>query len=144
MEDDDGSEARVEEKGKQLVVVLMGAPGSGKSTFCDAVVGASRRPWVRICQDTIGNGKNRDEGSVVKSAFSALEDGKSVFIDRQQVGKSNQIFYNKRKIFSNSFSVAAKPCGTKLTCIQALHEELMGIHGRSHGNRSGPEAGGIQ
>lgn len=28
----------------------MGAPGSGKSTFCDLVMRVSTRPWVRICQ----------------------------------------------------------------------------------------------
>lgn len=38
------------EKGKPIVAMLVGAPGSGKSTFCDNVMRASSRPWVRICQ----------------------------------------------------------------------------------------------
>ncbi|KAJ8443232.1 hypothetical protein Cgig2_017225 [Carnegiea gigantea] len=42
-----GEEAQ---NGKALVVVLVGAPGSGKSTFCENVMQASSRPWVRICQ----------------------------------------------------------------------------------------------
>ena len=39
-----------EEKGKPIVAILVGAPGSGKSTFCENVMRASSRPWVRICQ----------------------------------------------------------------------------------------------
>jgi len=47
------AEAKEEEHGrKQVVVVLVGPPGSGKSTFADAVVAGSTagRSWVRICQ----------------------------------------------------------------------------------------------
>lgn len=40
-------------KGKGIVVILMGAPGSGKSTFCDTVIRSSTRPWSRICQVTL-------------------------------------------------------------------------------------------
>lgn len=39
-----------ETKGKPIVVILVGAPGSGKSTFCEQVMASSTRPWVRICQ----------------------------------------------------------------------------------------------
>lgn len=39
-----------EEAKKGLVVLLVGAPGSGKSTFCNDVMAAARRPWVRVCQ----------------------------------------------------------------------------------------------
>lgn len=39
-----------EKHGKPIVVILMGAPGSGKSTFCEHVMRSSTRPWVRVCQ----------------------------------------------------------------------------------------------
>lgn len=42
-----------EEKGKPIIVILVGAPGSGKSTFCDQVMRLSTRPWVRVCQVSI-------------------------------------------------------------------------------------------
>lgn len=38
------------EKEKPIVLLLVGAPGSGKSTFCDYVMRSSARPWVRVCQ----------------------------------------------------------------------------------------------
>ncbi|KAL6901901.1 hypothetical protein ACP4OV_004777 [Aristida adscensionis] len=79
-----GAEAKGEGAGKQVVVVLVGPPGSGKSTFADAVVGGSAagRPWVRVCQDTIGNGKTGTKIQCLKAAADALKEGKSVFIDR--------------------------------------------------------------
>ncbi|KAI6698513.1 hypothetical protein NL676_018632 [Syzygium grande] len=44
----------------------------------------------------------------------------------------------------NNFAVTAKPSGAKLTSIQALYEELAGVHGCGHGNRSGPAVGVVQ
>lgn len=38
------------EEGKAIVVLLVGVPGSGKSTFCDYIIRGSKRPWVRVCQ----------------------------------------------------------------------------------------------
>ncbi|XWS43868.1 hypothetical protein CRYUN_Cryun16bG0141300 [Craigia yunnanensis] len=70
------------EKGKAIVVLLVGAPGSGKSTFCQTVMRASSRPWVRICQDTINDGKAGTKPQCLKSAATSLKEGKSVFIDR--------------------------------------------------------------
>ncbi|KAI4353391.1 hypothetical protein L6164_002345 [Bauhinia variegata] len=67
---------------KPLLVILVGAPGSGKSTFCEDVMRSSSRPWVRVCQDTIGNGKAGNKAQCLSSAANALKDGKSVFIDR--------------------------------------------------------------
>ncbi|KAK7287433.1 hypothetical protein RIF29_00710 [Crotalaria pallida] len=65
-----------------VLVILVGAPGSGKSTFCEEVMRNSTRPWVRVCQDTIGNGKAGTKAQCLGSADRALKDGKSVFIDR--------------------------------------------------------------
>lgn len=71
-----------ERRTKLIMVILVGAPGSGKSTFCELVMASSSRPWVRICQDTIGNGKSGTKAQCLKSAASALNDGKNVFVDR--------------------------------------------------------------
>jgi SpoVK/Ycf46/Vps4 family AAA+-type ATPase len=41
-----------EHGGKPVMAILMGPPGSGKSTFAEAVMAgsAAARPWVRVCQ----------------------------------------------------------------------------------------------
>ncbi|KAJ6755701.1 APRATAXIN [Salix purpurea] len=79
-----------EQKGKPVMVILVGAPGSGKSTFCERVIGSSLRPWTRICQDTINNGKAGTKPQCLKRAAAALKEGKSVFIDRCNLDKEQR------------------------------------------------------
>uniref|UniRef100_A0A7N0VD87 Macro domain-containing protein n=1 Tax=Kalanchoe fedtschenkoi TaxID=63787 RepID=A0A7N0VD87_KALFE len=78
-----------------VVVILIGAPGSGKSTFCDHVMGASCRTWVRVCQDTIGIGKAGTKAQCLAAAANALRDGKSVFIDRCNLEKEQRTDFVK-------------------------------------------------
>ncbi|KAM0991528.1 hypothetical protein ACFX2I_009900 [Malus domestica] len=82
--DMDIDETAKEKQGKPVVVILVGAPGSGMSTFCEHVM-RSTRPCVCVCQDTIKNGKARTKGQCIESAMNALKDEKSVFIDRCNV-----------------------------------------------------------
>ncbi|XP_057998025.1 transcription factor bHLH140-like isoform X3 [Hevea brasiliensis] len=84
-----------EEERKPIVVILVGAPGSGKSTFCEHVMCSSSRPWVRICQDTINNGKAGTKPQCLKAAASALKEGKSVFIDRCNLDREQRVEFVK-------------------------------------------------
>ncbi|KAJ4979484.1 hypothetical protein NE237_010264 [Protea cynaroides] len=84
-----------EKTGKNIVVILVGAPGSGKSTFCENVMSAARCPWVRICQDTITNGKSGTKAQCLSSAAEALKDGKNVFIDRCNLEKEQRAEFVK-------------------------------------------------
>ncbi|EXB52391.1 hypothetical protein L484_012036 [Morus notabilis] len=97
MDIDDVSKAKGEEeqKGKALMVILVGAPGSGKSTFCEDCMRLSTRSWVRICQDNIGNGKAGTKSQCLKSAAIALNDGKNVFIDRCNLDKEQRAEFVK-------------------------------------------------
>ena len=69
-----------------LLVVLVGIPGSGKSTFAkaltdgaalDASTTTMARPWCRVSQDVLGN-----RGRCIKRAEDALSAGEHVVIDR--------------------------------------------------------------
>ncbi|KAK4396099.1 Transcription factor [Sesamum angolense] len=67
---------------KPIVVVLVGLPGSGKSTLCDEVMRISSRPWARVCQ-------------CLSVAATALKDGKSVFIDRCNIDREQRADFLK-------------------------------------------------
>ncbi|OMO97623.1 Histidine triad (HIT) protein [Corchorus olitorius] len=56
---------------------------------------ASSRPWVRICQDTINNGKAGTKPQCLKSATTSLKEGKSVFIDRCNLNKEQRVDFVK-------------------------------------------------
>ncbi|KAG9453531.1 hypothetical protein H6P81_006435 [Aristolochia fimbriata] len=84
-----------EESVTAIVLILVGPPGSGKTTFCNDVTKSARRPWVRVCQDTIANGKAGTKLQCLNSAFEALKDGKSVFIDRCNLEKEQRIDFVK-------------------------------------------------
>ncbi|KAH9310082.1 hypothetical protein KI387_037993, partial [Taxus chinensis] len=68
----------------------IGPPASGKSTFCEKVIEGARRPWIRICQDIISNGKHGSKAQCLKQASAALNEGQSVFIDRCNLTKEHR------------------------------------------------------
>ncbi|KAI3781640.1 hypothetical protein L2E82_11660 [Cichorium intybus] len=93
MEIDDetiNSTGEEEDKKKPIVAILVGAPGSGKSTFCDHVMRVSTRPWVRVCQDTIGNGKPGTKAQCLALSNTSLKEGKSILIDRCNLDKEQR------------------------------------------------------
>ncbi|KAL3917783.1 MAG: hypothetical protein SGPRY_006269 [Prymnesium sp.] len=66
----------------QLVVVLVGIPGSGKSTFAKKVLNDARElpnspRWSRISQDELGTRRR-----CIEVAKQALRDGQHILVDR--------------------------------------------------------------
>ncbi|KAJ8898942.1 hypothetical protein K2173_008440 [Erythroxylum novogranatense] len=84
-----------DDKPKLVVVILIGAPGSGKSTFCEQVMASSSRPWSRVCQDIINNGKAGTKQQCVKSVMGSLSEGKSVFVDRCNMDREQRAEFVK-------------------------------------------------
>lgn len=73
---------------RPVVLVLVGIPGSGKSTFAEKLVSGSRQPsaparWVAVCQDTAApNGRRGTRQQVIAAADAALRAGACVVVDR--------------------------------------------------------------
>ncbi|KAI4977981.1 hypothetical protein ZWY2020_014535 [Hordeum vulgare] len=78
-----GAETK-EDAEKQVLLILVSAPGGGKSTFAEAVLAGDTagRPWARVCQDTIGKGKAGTKIQCLKAAADAFKEGKSILTDR--------------------------------------------------------------
>ncbi|KAL7095283.1 hypothetical protein ACP275_10G013800 [Erythranthe tilingii] len=97
LEIDRGKAPSTEKKeGKAIVLLLVGLPGSGKSTFCDEVVKVyRRRPWVRVCQDTINKGKAGTKIQCLSAATNALKEGKNVIIDRCNINREQRADFLK-------------------------------------------------
>jgi hypothetical protein len=74
---------RAASKGLKLpkLVLLVGLPGSGKSTFADRLV-ASGSGWVRICQDECGGSRRDCEGAFANATLRGSDYGRHVILDR--------------------------------------------------------------
>ena len=65
-----------------VVVILVGVPGSGKSTFCARLIAKGNTTWVRVNQDSISNGKRGSKQQCQAAARNAVLAGHSCILDR--------------------------------------------------------------
>ena len=93
-----------------IILVLVGLPGSGKSSFASNLVGRSPHRWARINQDTINKGKRGTRELCISAAKIALSRGCNVVIDRSNLTET------QRKDFINLAS-SADPAPAALHCV---------------------------
>jgi hypothetical protein len=62
-----------------VVLILVGPPGAGKSTFCGQLPKAN---WVSVNQDTISKGRRGTRKQCLAAMDRALKSGKHVAVDR--------------------------------------------------------------
>lgn len=83
-----------------LLVVLVGIPGSGKSTLSRALIaGAPRsgREWSRISQDMLGTRKR-----CVQAAKTALRQGNHVLVDRCNFDAQQRAHWTQLRVESDT------------------------------------------
>ncbi|KAI4331613.1 hypothetical protein MLD38_029787 [Melastoma candidum] len=124
----------MEEEGRQIVVVMVGAPGSGKSTFCEAVASSGNRPWIRICQDTINNGKAGTKAQCIASALAALKEGKSIFIDRCNLEREQRKEFVKIGVPGVDVHAVVLDLPAQLCISRSV--KRMGHEGNLHGGKA--------
>lgn len=77
--------------GRQLLVVLVGMPGSGKSTFAEELISQHPECWRRISQDVLGSRQR-----CIQRAKAALREGHHVLIDRCNFDESQRRSHTPR------------------------------------------------
>jgi predicted kinase len=82
-----------------LVILLVGPPGSGKSTFCDALTSLPGSPYRRVNQDTAGrDGKRGTRQQCERALEDHLAQGLCVLVDRCNFdGDQRASFVNKAR-----------------------------------------------
>ena len=77
--------------GRQLLVVLVGMPGSGKSTFAEELISQHPECWRRISQDVLGSRQR-----CIQRAKAELREGHHVLIDRCNFDESQRRSHTPR------------------------------------------------
>lgn len=98
-------------KQKQEIVVLVGFPASGKSTFCERHL--VPRGYVRVNRDTL-----KTQEKCMKAAQAALSSGKSVVIDNTSPS------IESRKMYVD----LGKKVGVPVRCFRFDADEKLAVH----------------
>jgi len=89
----------IERDGNQHMIVLVGVPGSGKSTVSKLL---ESKGWIRVNQDDLGNRR-----ACETLTMNSLKEGKSVIIDRCNFDFSQRSTWTK---MASKFNVSTIRC----------------------------------
>lgn len=92
-----------------ILLILCGAQGSGKSTFCANLMSGDGNSshWVHLSQDTINNGKSGPRQKVEEAALKALKENKNVVVDRMHLDPTQRGY----------FVAVAQTAGVPVHCV---------------------------
>lgn len=79
-----------------ILLVLCGPQGAGKSYFCNQLMNSCQQQnnnWTHLSQDTISKGKSGSREQVERAANKALQEGKSVVVDRMHLDAAQRAHF---------------------------------------------------
>ena len=82
-------EGMVKANEKPVMLIMVGLPGSGKSTFSLELEAKGADTWVRVNQDSIRNGARGKRKDCLVAARAALQKGANCVIDRTNLDKGS-------------------------------------------------------
>ena len=93
---------------EQLVLILVGPPGSGKSFVSNYIVqqGTGARAFVSVCQDRLGK-----KEKCLELMMESLDQGKNVIVDRTNMAKAD------RELFIEEVARRRRGSSPSLSCI---------------------------
>ncbi|KAL4517226.1 hypothetical protein Ndes2437B_g06831 [Nannochloris sp. 'desiccata'] len=78
---------------KTAMIILVGLPGAGKSTFATSLIQQSPERFARVNQDSVKNGTRGTRDMCINTATSALRQGINVIIDRTNVSPEQRKYF---------------------------------------------------
>jgi aprataxin len=104
------------------MIILVGLPGAGKSTFATSLIQQSPERFARVNQDSVKNGKRGTRDMCINTATSALRQGINVIIDRTNVTPEQRKYFldtattaglDPSHVHCVFLNLPAKACGSR-------------------------------
>ena len=121
-----------------IMLLMCGAQGSGKSTFSAKLLADNDEHWVHVSQDTIQSGKPGSRACVERAAAEALQQGRSVVVDRMHLDETQRAYFLQVAAAAAAANgvavpvhtvVLTPPTRTLTTRVQQRQPDQHAVHG---------------